>query len=412
MQNEREALIALNTIESVGPVCVRKLRRAFGSASAALKATADDLVKAKVASAVRAATLVEKFRAADPGKEIRAAEKLSIKIITEIDDDYPDILRKIHDPPIALYCYGDLNAFNAPGIAMVGTRRPSIYGQEMAQNLAYGIAMAGYCVISGMAVGIDAASHRGALLGHGKTIGVLGGAIDRFHPKSNAKLAHEAVDNGGLIISEYPMGRSPSEGTFPQRNRIISGLSLGTVVIEAALKSGSLITAGIAAEQGRPVMALPGRVDVPTAQGCNKLIQDGAVLIMTVDDIIDEISSSSLQFSLLSSHTSESRNYGTTELREVFSPSPLASSQQRKRTLKDNSEFRIPNSELARRGGAAPSLTPEEEALLKEITGEERLIDEVIAKSGIDAGRVNALVVTLQLKRIVKLLPGGWVKRV
>jgi len=374
MATEREALIALNLIPEMGPIAWRKLLGIFGSASAVLAATKDDLKERAGFGEQRAAALAEALRHANPSAEIARAARIGVRLVARCDPNYPALLAEIHDPPLALYCFGDLEALSVPAAAIVGTRLPSVYGSETAHRFAYGIASAGFCVVSGMARGIDTAAHRGALDAKGRTIGVLGGAIDCFYPAENRDLGRAAAKSGGLIMSEFPLGRKPDRTTFPMRNRIISGLSRLTLVVEAAAKSGSLITASLAMEQGRTVMAIPGRIDVPTSVGCNLLIRDGAAMALSPNDLLDELGTLGLQAT------------GNT-------PTPSC-------------------------GGPAPTtpkpfipLSDEEQRLYDVIGHEETLIDEVIRLSRVEAGRANALILSLQLKRLVEILPGGWVKR-
>jgi DNA processing protein len=204
------------------------------------------------------------------------------------DADYPQHLRDIHDPPPILFGLGDRCLLNSPQIAMVGSRNPSRGGEEIAFDFAKNLSNLGWTITSGMALGIDAASHRGALSVKGNTIAVLGTGIDRLYPSSHRQLALEIIDHGALI-SEFVTGTAAKAQNFPRRNRIISGLSHGTLVVEASLHSGSLITARQAAEQGREVFAVPGSIHNPLAKGCNALIKDGVKLVETVDDIISEL---------------------------------------------------------------------------------------------------------------------------
>ncbi len=379
MYSERQALIALNLVPDIGSVTARRLAERFGSAAEALSADAAALAGCQGIGKARAEAFAEAFGRVDPGREEAAAAKKGIRIVAKCDPDYPRELLSIYDPPLALYCYGDLAAFQSPAVAMVGTRAPSLYGVETARRFAYALASAGYAIVSGMARGIDTASHRGALDAHGRTIGVLGGAIDCFYPNENRELGRAVAKSGGLIVSEYPLGRQPDKQTFPMRNRIISGLSAGTLVVEAATKSGSLITAAQAAEQGKAVMAIPGRVDVATSLGCNKLIQEGAKMCLSPDDVIDELSA--LRFG----------DTPATGERPSGRPGATAS-------------------------GGRPDATPfvplsdEEQRLVDAIGDEEKSIDEVIRLSGVGAGRANGLLIGLQLKRRVEILPAGWVR--
>ncbi|MBQ7721615.1 MAG: DNA-processing protein DprA [Kiritimatiellae bacterium] len=369
--SQREALIALNMTQGMGAITAKRLIEHFGSAVAALSATADDLAAVHGIGLAKAERFVEEFRAKDPVAEENHARKCGARIVCWDDPDYPASLKSLYDPPLALYVCGDCASFSRTGVAIIGTRNATRYGLETAFNFGYRLASAGYSVISGMARGIDGEGHRGAVEASGITIGVLGGALDRFYPEENRKLARKVVEGGGAIISEYPFGRTPDRQTFPMRNRIVSGLSSGVLVVEAAMASGTLITVDQALEQGKPVMAIPGRIDSATSQGCHKLIRNGARLITCVDDIIEEIEAKR-----------PSMRQGTLDL---AAEAPAARSQ----------------------ATPSPTLSDEEERIMAAFGGEDRFIDELADATGIDAGRLNGLLVALQLKRLVKILPGG-----
>ncbi len=204
------------------------------------------------------------------------------------DDDYPELLGQIPGPPLLLYVNGDVGALQLPALAVVGSRNPTRGGARNAQDFAQHLARQGFTIVSGMAQGIDAAAHRGALEAGGTTVAILGTGIDRVYPAGNRDLAHEIAAHGALV-SEYPLGAPPERWHFPERNRLISGLSLGTLVVEAARRSGSLITARLAGEQGREIFALPGSIHNPLARGCHELIRQGAKLVETADDILGEL---------------------------------------------------------------------------------------------------------------------------
>ena len=209
-------------------------------------------------------------------------------IISITDDRYPALLAEIPSPPPILYVKGDVEILSCPQIAIVGSRNPSFTGLELSTEFAFLLSQAGFVITSGLALGIDAAAHSGALNAGGKTIAVLGSGLQQIYPKRNAALA-EKIASHGCLVSEFPLDTTPMPHNFPRRNRIISGLSLGTLVIEAALKSGSLITAHFAAEQGREVFAIPSSIRNPTAKGCLSLIQNGAKCVTCIDDILSEI---------------------------------------------------------------------------------------------------------------------------
>lgn len=364
--SEHQALVALNMVKGIGAVTVKALVNAFGSASAVFDASASDLEAVPGIGKAKAASFAEGFKAVDPVKEEADAEILGIKIITWGDKDYPTLLSKIYDPPLAIYYHGDATAFLRASISIIGTRAPSIYGRETAQRLSYGLAAAGYAVVSGLAVGIDAEAHRGAIMAKGRTIGVIGSALDCFYPNENRKLANDIIRHHGIVMSEYPLGRPADKQTFPMRNRIISGLSAGVVVVEAASGSGTLITVKQAMDQGRVVMAVPGKIDSPTSKACHKLIRDGATLVTCVDDIVEACQS----LIPMRPHTSQA-----TEAKN----SPAA------------------------------NLSREEKSVLAALGHSEKSIEELAMSTGINIGRLNGLLVTLQVKRRLKILPTGYV---
>lgn len=219
----------------------------------------------------------------------RWAEQPNHHLLSLTDSDFPQRLREIPSPPPLLYLIGDPRLLETPQLALVGSRHPTAIGAETAREFARYLAGVGLTITSGLATGIDGAAHQGALDGGGATVAVLGTGIDRVYPARHRDLAHAIVDGGGALVSEFPLGTPPLRGNFPRRNRIISGLSLDTLVVEAALQSGSLITARIALEQGREVFAVPGSIHNPLARGCHRLIRDGAKLVETAQDILEEL---------------------------------------------------------------------------------------------------------------------------
>ena len=283
----REAYITLNMIEGLGPVSVRRLIDALGSPLAILEADREALMSARGVGEKMAVKILSQRDSIDVQRELDRAAEMGIHLLTPIDEAYPDALKAIHDPPLALYVRGNLLPEDARSIAIVGSRATSQYGLSAADRLAYQLAQTGFTVISGLARGTDTAAHRGALKGKGRTIAVLGGAIDCLYPPENEKLA-EQIAQRGAVLSEYPLGRQADRMTFPYRNRIITGLSMGVLVVESALKGGSMHSAEAAMEQGRTVFALPGRIDTPGARGPHMLIKNGAKLVERLDDILEE----------------------------------------------------------------------------------------------------------------------------
>lgn len=216
-------------------------------------------------------------------------EHLGIRVIHWCHPEYPEPLRHIHGPPPVLYCRGDIAALDRPCLAMVGSRHASRDGLNHAHRFAHALAAGGFSVVSGLALGIDGAAHKGALASGGTTVGILANGVDRPYPRRHEALASDLLQTGGLLVSERPPGTPARAHLFPQRNRLISGLCRGVVVVEAGLRSGSLITARLAMEQGREVFAIPGSIHQPSVRGCHRLIREGAVLVETVEDIVSEL---------------------------------------------------------------------------------------------------------------------------
>jgi DNA processing protein len=281
--------------------------------------------------------------------------------LTLEDDRYPALLREIADPPPVLFVLGNLEALSIRQIAMVGSRNPSPSGQTIARELAGALVRAGFGIVSGLALGIDAASHRGALDAGGITLAVAGTGLDHVYPRQHRQLAEEIVRHQGALVAEFPPGTLPIASNFPRRNRIISGLSWGTVVVEAALKSGSLITARLALEQGREVFAVPGSVFSPLSKGCHELIKNGAKLVQAVEDVLEEF-----------------------EMR-LFTPSNAFDSK-----VKPMSE------------GEEEHLT-----LLKYIAYDPTSVDTLVAVTGNSPEYLAAMLLLLELQGYIASAPGG-----
>jgi len=372
---EREALIALNQVPGLGAVTVKRMAERFGSLAAVFEASENDLTSVPGIGADRARQFYAELKRVRADDELERAEKKGVKLVTWVDEGYSSLLKQIADPSLVLYVAGDVAALDAPAVAVIGTRRPTVYGRETARRFGFQLAGAGYVVVSGLATGIDTEAHTGAVQAKGRTVAVLGGALDCLFPKENAGLAREIVANGGAVVSEYPFGRQPDRQTFPMRNRIVSGLSKGVLVIEAPYNSGTLITVNQALDQNRVVMAVPGRIDSPASQGCHKLLREGARLVTLPEDVIEEIQ----------------------DLMAGMKRDPVAR------------EGRHP----ANGPDARPAcvLTPEERSVLAQVEAEGTPVDVLVRGSGLDAGKVNAILVGLQIKRQIRLLPGGLVAR-
>jgi DNA processing protein len=346
---------ALKSVPLVGNVTFRRLLERFETPERALAASESEIAQVKgVSPAVAGSIRGHDFHqfAESECERVRTA---GVRVVDFLSEEYPKILLEIPDPPPYLYVRGSLGVID-PAIAIVGSRRASDYGMMTTARLAGDLAGNGVTVVSGMARGVDAAAHRGALGRGGRSIGVLGCGIDVIYPSENRSLFAE-MSSKGALVSEFPMATLPLAENFPRRNRIISGLSRGVLVVEAAEKSGSLITAEYALEQGREVFAVPGNINFSSSRGSNRLIKQGAKLVETVEDILDELS--------------------------IKSSPPEG-------------------------GVKSPcfSLTPQEAALYTLLAGSPQHIDDVIFKSGLTVSDVSAILLRLELKGAIMQLPG------
>jgi DNA processing protein len=289
--DERQSLwIALALTDGLGPTRARRLVEHFGSVEGVFRASLTELEAAGI-QAVSAQSLGTGKSLELAQEEISKVRTAGAEVVTIDNPNYPARLREIYDPPLLLYVRGALDVLPQPGIAVIGTRHPTPYGLGMAERLACDLARQGLVIFSGMARGVDTAGHRGALAGKGKTVAVLGTGVEVIYPKENSRLADQILASGGAIISEFPMGTFAAPQNFPIRNRIISGVSLGVLVVEAAEYSGTRITARCALEQGRDVYAVPGNVTTKNSWGPNTLIKQGAKLVATWEDVWEELPS-------------------------------------------------------------------------------------------------------------------------
>lgn len=283
-------LNALNKIDGLGCKKLKMLMNFFGSAEKVWKASFAELKESGIGESV-----TEKVVAArpniDPDKEWETMKKENVLAFTIQDDEYPVLLKQIPDSPYIIYMKGNLECLNLPLVAIVGSRKLTAYGEQVARGFARDLANSGICVVSGLAFGVDAAAHLGALDAKGKTIAVLGNSLDdaSIGPHSNFQLSREILENDGLLISEFPIKTAGAVWTFPSRNRIMAGMSLGTLVVEAAMKSGSLITANLALDYNRDVYAIPGPITSPQSEGTNALIKAGAKMVTSCADILEEL---------------------------------------------------------------------------------------------------------------------------
>ena len=368
-----EQWLKLIRAEGVGPTTFGRLLKYFGSMDRALGASVSELTKVDgigFKSAEQIAATRDKF---DAAREVERAEKLGVWIINFADERYPVLLKRIYDPPPVLYIKGSLSSADNLSIAIVGSRRCSLYGQEQASRFAHLLSSAGFTICSGMARGIDTFAHQGALASGGRTIAVQGCGLGNVFPPENKKL-FELIAESGACISELPLGYEPLSENFPPRNRIIAGLSLGTIVIEAGLKSGALITAEAALENGREVMAVPGKIDSPLSRGSNRLLKQGAKLVESVEDV------------------AEALGYIGEQLQSHISVAAKKTSERVEESLFDASQFNLNDSERT---------------IYDYLNKEPLHLEQIIAGTDLLPGNTNAGLISLQLKGLVKQLPGS-----
>jgi DNA processing protein len=347
--------VALTMAPGVGSILFKRLAQSFGRPAGVFNASLKELSQVEGVGPKIAASLKKFNWKPAVEKELRLAEKKGAKLVTWEDEEYPANLKQIYDPPPLLYVLGSLIPQDSIAVAVVGSRNPTTYGQLAAERISMGLSRKGITVVSGLARGVDSFSHRSALVAGGRTIGVLGCGVDIIYPPENQDL-FEQVAAQGAVISEFPLGTPPDSDHFPIRNRVISGLSLGVAVVEATLRSGSLITARFALDQGRDVYAVPGNVDSPRSAGTNRLIKEGAKLVTRAEDILEEI-------------------------------------------------HHIPRPEIPAIP-PQPKLSEEEARVYGTLEQEALHIDQITARTAFSSARVSAVLLTLELAGHVKQLPG------
>ena len=351
--------LALSLVPGVGSILIKRLLDRFNTPEAVFRAPLKELLRIeglgqRVAGEIRKGPSEKVVE-----RELSLLGKTGGRVVTLKDDDYPKRLKDIYDPPALLYLRGELRREDELAVAIVGSRKTSGYGREITERIGEDLARHGVTVVSGMARGIDSVAHHGALQGGGRTIAVLGCGVDVIYPSENRNLFYRIVDQGA-VVSEFPMGSPPEAGHFPRRNRIISGLSIGVVIVQASADSGSLITAGYALEQGREVFAVPGNVGAEGSRGTNQLIKEGAKLVEASEDILEEILP-----------------------------------QWRR------------DEEMGRKGEAPVLHLTEGEKSLYGLLNETPLhIDAIIRESRLDPGSVSSLLLNLELKGLISQWPG------
>lgn len=361
------ALLQLNHVPGIGPRILSLLLARFGSAEAVFEASGRELlgiqgVGPKLSAAITASRQFDEAR-----DEWRRCGEQDVTLLFRSQPEYPEPLGQIPDPPTVLYVQGTIEPADGVAVGIVGSRHCTAYGRQQAHRLAAGLARAGVTVVSGLARGIDAAAHQGALEANGRTLAVLATGLLKMYPPEHVDLA-TSIHGQGAVLTESPLDRSPLPGLFPQRNRIISGLSRGVIIVEAGRRSGALHTARHAMEQGREVFAVPGRIDSRASEGCHDLLRDGATLVRGVDDVLEALGPLS-------------EPVASADGKLVLSPRELG-------------------------------LNPQEQAILQLIGVEPTPIDQVLATTDLDSSRALATITVLEMKRLVQRHPGGFIERI
>ena len=362
-----EALVLLNMIPGIGSITIKRLLDAFGSAKYIFRESLERLVCVDGISLKMAKKVKEALQSIDLDKELQLAKQNNIGIVTILDKEYPGNLKEIYDPPCVLYVKGEFSSFDLNSISIVGSRRASFYGLTCAQRLSFNLASLGLTIVSGLARGIDTQVHKAAISAKGRTIAVLGSGLLKMYPPENKELSDHICEYGA-VVSEFSLMAPPLARNFPRRNRIISGLSLGVVVVEAARNSGALITADLALQQGREVFAVPGSMDSSTSLGTNGLIKEGAKLVANVEDIMDEIGNKINNVSMINEKTAGEK--------EVL-----------------------------------PSLEQQASSVYGFISEEPKHIDEIINLTRLGFPSLSGILMDLQIKQLIKELPGKHFKR-
>jgi DNA processing protein len=354
-----EACIALNMVPNLGPIRLRKLLERFETAPSILGASAAELRRVEGVNQPLAEAIAHWENHVDLAGELDRIRDFGAHVVTAQSEQYPRNLKEIYNPPTVLYVWGDLTERDQRAISVVGSRKTSHYGLECAKKLSYQIAYAGFTVVSGLARGIDTAAHQAALAANGRTIGVIGSGLMDLYPPENQALAQK-IAGSGAVVSEYPMTFPPSPQSFPYRNRIVAGWGAGSLIVEAGLNSGALITANQALEHGRLVYAVPGPIDRPTSAGSNRLIQQGAKLVTSAADILDDLQS-------------------------LLPVTPMA------RTAAARSES---------------DLSADERTVLAALEEGETGLETLVTKTRLPTQTLSSTLLALEMKRLVKQLPG------
>lgn len=359
-EREVHALLRLISVPGLGAYRLRKLLGHFGGAANILDAGFLDLTGVPGIERILARNILDKNRPEFADEQMKKCARAGARSLTILDDDYPENLRTISDPPIVLYTKGSFQSEDHLGIAVVGTRNPSAYGSSAADNLTRALVRNGMTIVSGLARGVDTVAHKSCLREGGRTIAVLGSGLDRVYPPENQGIS-DRISDSGAVVSEMHFGAKPDASNFPKRNRIVSGLSLGVLVIEAGEVSGALITVTSALDQNREVFAVPGNIQNPKSAGSNRLIKEGAKLVQNVDDVLEELHN---------------------KIRSFLKESPVYSRP-------------------------VPNLSSAEQRVLSTLSDEPTHIDVIAQKAGLQTPQALSLLLTLELKELVSQISGA-----
>ncbi|HJZ56565.1 MAG TPA: DNA-processing protein DprA [Gemmataceae bacterium] len=401
--------LALALVPGLGPKLTAAVLRTFGSADAALRATAGQLLEIPHIGEKVAASLAAALRTVDVEPELRLLEAHGVRPVPLGFPGYPAPLAGLSNPPPLLYFRGELTEAGAGAVAIVGSRSCTAYGKRVAEQIARGLVRAGLTVVSGLARGIDGAAHRGALDAGGRTVAVLAGGLSEIYPPEHADLAAEIAAGRGCLVSETPMTVAPQPGMFPARNRIISGLSRAVVVIEANAKSGALITARHALEQGREVFAVPGNVDSPASAGCLELLRHGATLVRSADDVLDDlkgIATAEYPTTPASGARPDPRDRRATERGRDDGREPLVGTNNQSETKTEQGADAPRSPEPI----PPPDLDPVQRRVF-ELLASRRHGDELSREAGLGVAELSRVLMQLEMKRLVRRLPGNFYER-
>lgn len=391
LSQETKNILHLSLIQGVGTKSAQVLIDIFGSAEKVLNATPSELEKIEGLSTKLQSCLVQKQLGCPLDRELELVQEFGCQVITFYDAAYPRLLKEIDTPPLLLYVRGELKPEDNLCIAIVGSRNAKDYGRRVSYQLAHQLVNRGMTVVSGFAMGIDTCAHRGALEAGGRTLAVLGNGLSLIYPAGNKELVDKVVESGALI-SEFPMGMKPMSENFPRRNRIISGLSIGTVVVEASNRSGALITARLASEQGREVFAIPGEIFSELSTGTHNLIDKGAKLVSTVDDLIEALPQQMIH--------------------QIASRKPVSGRQKNEKVSHVPEDGKNETKPIGKTPEQAlpvvppPDLTDDEKMIFNAIEIPSSHIDTIVRITQMPINQVSSVLLMLELKGVIQQLPG------